>query len=268
MRADLHTAPRDSVPVLPSAPRGGAFPPSPALIAIAASLWLACSPPTQPELVDLADVAPDVAVEMRYAGSENFVGEPIAGYQHPRCLLTPPAARALARVQRDLESRGMGLLVYDCYRPQRAVDRFVRWAEDASDQRNRQRYYPRVPKSQLFEQGYIARRSSHSRGSTVDLTLVRRDRVGGISPVDMGGHFDLFDPSSHTDSTEVGELPRRHRRLLRDAMNRAGFENLPEEWWHYTLRDEPYPDRYWDVVIRCGLLQIPRLGPRRARYRR
>lgn len=220
------------------------------VIASAGWLWLACSTPTVPVLVDLADVTPNVAVEMRYAGSDNFVGEPIAGYQHPRCLLTPPAARALAQVQRELESRGMGLLVYDCYRPQRAVDEFVRWAADASDQRNQKRHYPSVEKSQLFEQGYIARRSGHSRGSTVDLTLVRRDSMGGISEVDMGGHFDLFDPSSHTDSTAVGELPRRNRELLRDAMERAGFENLPEEWWHYTLRNEPYPDRYWDVVIR------------------
>lgn len=222
----------------------------PALAAAALSLAVACHAAREPELVDLATVAPEVAVDMRYAGSDNFVGEPIPGYLAPKCLLTPPAARALARVQRDLAARGLGLRVYDCYRPQRAVDAFVRWTADASDERTRARYYPRVEKSRLIEQGYIARRSGHSRGSTVDLTLVRRDASGGVSEVDMGGTFDLFDPISHTDAPAVGGPARRNRQLLREAMERAGFENLPEEWWHYTLRDEPYPDRYGDVAVR------------------
>jgi zinc D-Ala-D-Ala dipeptidase len=229
---------------------GRSFARSAVLVAAASPLALACSAPVEPDLVNLADVAPGIEVEMRYAGPDNFVGEPIEGYARARCLLTPPAARALAGVASELGSRGLGLRVYDCYRPQRAVDHFVRWAEDPSAIGGRERYYPNVDKSRLFEQGYIARRSGHSRGSTVDLTLVARDPSGATGEVDMGGPFDLFDPSSRTDSPDVGEAARRNRALLRDAMDRGGFENLPEEWWHYTLRDEPYRDRYWDVEVR------------------
>lgn len=221
-----------------------------ALLVAVLPVWLVCATTAEPELVDLAAVAPSISIDMRYAGPDNFVGEPIDGYERPRCLLTPAAAHALARLQQDLESHGVGLRVYDCYRPQRAVDHFARWAADASDERHKDRYYPRVEKSQLFDRGYIALRSGHSRGSTVDLTLVLSEPHGGTTEIDMGGHFDLFDPSSHTDSPEVGDPARRNRSFLRGAMERAGFENLPEEWWHYTLRDEPYPDRYWDVVVR------------------
>lgn len=203
--------------------------------------------------MDLATFDDGIEIDMRYAGSENFVGAPVDGYAAPRCLLTLPAARALVQAQRDLAPRRLGLHVYDCFRPQRAVDHFVRWAEDLADQRTKARYYPHVDKARLFEAGYIAARSSHSRGSTVDVTLVRRGGPDDGTLLDMGTPWDLFDPRSHTDP--AGEDPLddtqlRNRRVLRAAMHHAGFENLPEEWWHYTLRDEPNPDEYWDLEIR------------------
>lgn len=190
---------------------------------------------------------PTIETEIRYAGSDNFVGRPIEGYGAARCWLTRAAAEALAGVQRDLRSEGLGLRVYDCYRPQRAVDHFVRWARDPGDTAMRARYYPNVAKHRLFAEGYVAERSSHSRGSTVDLTLVRR---ADGQPLDMGSPWDFFDPISHTDSPRVTREQRSYRMRLRSVMERHGFENLPAEWWHYTLRDEPFPDRYRDTPIR------------------
>ncbi|MEM8607879.1 MAG: M15 family metallopeptidase [Myxococcota bacterium] len=205
---------------------------------------------SDPKLVDVATIDPTIAFDIRYAGTNNFVGEAIDGYEAPRCLLTPQAAGALVRAQRQLRERGLGLLIYDCYRPQRAVDQFVRWAKDLSDTREKARFYPHVPKSELLARGYIASRSSHSRGSTVDLTLVRLSGPERGDPLDMGTDFDLFDPKSHTAAENVSEAARENRRTLVDAMTAAGFENLPVEWWHYTLKDEPYPSTYFDVVIR------------------
>ncbi len=205
---------------------------------------------SEPKLVDAASVAPSIAFDIRYAGPNNFVGKRIDGYEAAKCWLTPQAAEALGRVQRDLEARDVGLLVYDCYRPQRAVDHFVRWCEDLSDQRNKARFYPSVDKSELLDRGYIARKSSHSRGSTVDLTLIHRIRSDQGKPLDMGTEFDLFDAASHTDATNITEAQRANRQLLTAAMKREGFKNLPVEWWHYTLRYEPYPDMYLDIVIR------------------
>jgi D-alanyl-D-alanine dipeptidase len=203
-----------------------------------------------PALVSLSDVAPGVELDLRYAGAGNFVGAPIDGYERPVCLLTEPAARALAAVQRDLEAEGLGLRVFDCYRPRRAVAHFARWARDLSDQRTKAAYYPRVEKSALFAEGYVAERSGHSRGSTVDLTLVARRAAGTAEPLDTGTPFDLFDPRSHTESPEVTAAQRAARRRLRDAMARRGFRNYPLEWWHYTLEGEPYPETYFDVPVR------------------
>lgn len=204
----------------------------------------------EPHLVALAAVGPGVDQAMRYAGSENFVGAPVDGYEAPVCLLSEPAARALAAVQQDLAAEGLGLRVFDCYRPQRAVAHFARWARDLADQRTKERYYPRVDKTELFEKGYIAERSGHSRGSTVDLTLLERRPDGSLREVDMGTEFDLFDPRSHTESPEIAAAPLAARLRLRAAMARRGFRNLPVEWWHYTLENEPYPDRYLDVPVR------------------
>lgn len=215
------------------------------------SLAAACtSSRDEPKLVDVATADPTIAFDIRYAGTDNFIGDPIDGYEAPRCMLTPQAATALAKVQRELRPEGLGLLVYDCYRPQRAVDQFVRWARDLGDQRRKARFYPHVDKSKLLSLGYIAARSSHSRGSTVDLTLIHLSGRARGKPLDMGTDFDLFDPKSHTDAADITGPQRGSRAVLVDAMRGAGFENLPVEWWHYTLRDEPYPDSYFDVPIR------------------
>jgi D-alanyl-D-alanine dipeptidase len=200
-----------------------------------------------PELVDVSWVAPTIELDLRYVGYDNFVGAPIDGYAAPRCWLLRPAAEALAKVERDLRAEGLGLRVFDCYRPQRAVDHFVRWANDLSDQRTKPRYYPHVEKSALFDEGYIARRSGHSRGATVDLTLVR---AADGTPLDMGSPFDFFDPVSHTESPDVTDVQHYNRLRLRAAMEARGFVNYPQEWWHYTLEREPFPDRYLDVEIR------------------
>jgi D-alanyl-D-alanine dipeptidase len=221
-----------------------------AALAFLAALLAACAgAPPEPRLVSLAELAPGVALEIRYAGSDNFVGAPVDGYERPACLLSEPAARALALVQHDLEAEGLGLVVFDCYRP-RAVAHFVRWARDLGDQRTKAAYYPRVEKAELFARGYIAERSGHSRGSTVDLGLVARQPDGTVAALDMGTPFDLFDPRSHTESQEVPPAARASRLRLRAAMARRGFRNLPVEWWHFTLEGEPYLDRDFNVPVR------------------
>ncbi|MFD9411724.1 M15 family metallopeptidase [Streptomyces sp. NPDC059989] len=199
-----------------------------------------------PEFRALADVDPTVRQDMRYAGARNFMGRPVEGYEEPVCLLARPAAEALRRAQRRLLRRGLSLKVYDCYRPQRAVDQFVRWANDASDQGTKAEFYPDVDKDRLIPEGYIAEKSGHSRGSTLDVTLVAL--VGGRE-LDMGTAFDFFDPRSHTDSPAVSEAARANRRLLRDALGDAGFVNLPEEWWHFTFKPEAFPDTYFDFPV-------------------
>ena len=210
----------------------------------------ACASGPQPAFVRLADLAPGIAQDLRYAGADNFVGAKVDGYERPVCLLSAEAAEALAAVQQDLAPQGLGLRVFDCYRPARAVAHFARWARDLSDQRTKSEYYPRVEKPQLFAEGYIAERSSHSRGSTVDVTLVGLRADGSLAELEMGTPFDLFDPRSATASPEVFESARANRERLRAALARRGFVNLPQEWWHYTLADEPYPDTCFDAPVR------------------
>ncbi len=197
--------------------------------------------------VDAASVAPGLVVDMRYFGSENFIGRPIAGYEVPVCLLTKEAGDALARVQAKLKPFGLGLKVFDCYRPQRAVADFVAWAKDPADQTRKAIQYPNVDKSRLFELGYIAERSGHSRGSTVDLTLV--DLASGAE-IDMGSGYDLFDTKSWPSDQTVSAQARANRLELLAAMTGEGFRPLKEEWWHFTLNGEPYPDTYFDFVVR------------------
>lgn len=196
--------------------------------------------------VDLADVAPGIRQEVRYFGADNFVGEVISGYRSPTIYLTREAAAALATVQSELVPFGIGLKVFDAYRPQRAVDHFVRWARDLEDQRMKARYYPYVAKADLFAEGYIAARSGHSRGSTIDLTLVDRDTG---EELDMGTPWDYFDLASWPDSDQVTTQQQANRLLLRRAMLAAGFQPLTTEWWHFTLLNEPYPDTYFDFPV-------------------
>jgi D-alanyl-D-alanine dipeptidase len=213
---------------------------------LAAASALACASPA-PVLVDAAALAPGLVVDARYAGADNFVGTRIDGYEAARCLLSEPAARALALAQADLAAAGLGLVVFDCYRPQRAVDHFVRWTHAPADPASARRYHPRVAKEALLAEGYIAARSGHSRASTVDVGLVR---AGERAPLDFGTSFDFFDPRSHHDAREISEAARANRARLRAAMERRGFVAYAPEWWHYTLAGEPYPDAYFDAPVR------------------
>lgn len=199
-----------------------------------------------PGFVDLATVAPTIAVDLRYAGSHNFIGEPIDGYARPRAVLTHPAALALRRVQEELAPFGLGLLIYDAYRPQRAVDHFVRWAHNEEDLRMKAEFYPKVEKARLFELGYIAEKSGHSRGSTVDLTLVS---LADGKPLDLGSPWDFFDPVSWPSDATIAAAARAHRLLLRTLLVEHGFRPYDKEWWHFTLEDEPFPETTFDFPL-------------------
>ncbi len=196
--------------------------------------------------VDAATLVPGLVADMRYAGSHNFVGRPVDGYLAPHCLLTQAAANALADVARDLGSRGLVIKAFDCYRPVRAVMNFVRWARDLNDQAEKAEFYPDVDKRTLFRDGYIASRSGHSRGSTIDLTLATTDGA----ELDMGTHFDFFSPKSWTDDSSISSQQHANRVLLATAMRRRGFRGYDKEWWHFTLRNEPFPETYFDFPVR------------------
>lgn len=201
-------------------------------------------------MVDIRTLVPDIDLDMRYARSENFVGTRVDGYEAARCFLKIPAARALARVDQNLRRAQQRLRIYDCYRPARAVRHFVAWANDASDQRTKAEYYPNLGKHELLG-GYISPTSGHSRGATVDLTLMQCGAEGtACAPLDMGTGFDFFDPLANTDSPQATAEQHANRLLLRAAMERAGFRNYPMEWWHFTLHPEPEPKRFHDFVIR------------------
>ena len=191
-------------------------------------------------LVDVASLVPGIDTDIRYAGADNFTGAPVPGYEAPRCLLLRPAAEALAQVERDLRATGRRLRVLDCYRPTSAVARFVAWVAEPDDAAAKAAYYPRLDKAALLD-GYIAPVSGHSRGATVDLTLLDCTGDGGCSPVDMGTPFDFFDPLANTDAPGLTPAQRRNRAALVEAMARRGFRNYPMEWWHFTLHPEPAP---------------------------
>ncbi|RIV37464.1 D-alanyl-D-alanine dipeptidase [Micromonospora radicis] len=226
--------------------------------------------PTLPGFVVLSDADPRILTDIRYAGPHNFVGRPVAGYPEPLCLLTGAAATALRRVQDAALATGRGLKVYDCYRPQRAADEFVTWARSPDEQQMKAEFYPRVAKSELFDRGYLGAPTAHSRGSTVDVTLVDvpapeqarylpgqpladcaagyAERFGDNS-VDMGTGFDCFDPLAHTDATRIDPTARQNRLLLRQLMTDGGFVGYDREWWHFRYRDEPWPETYFDLPV-------------------
>jgi len=204
--------------------------------------------PPSPDLVGIDTLVPDIAQEMRYAGPDNFTGAPVDGYEAPRCLLLRPAAQALARVEADLRADGYRLRIFDCYRPKRAVRAFVAWANAPEDGKTKAAYYPNLPKSALLGD-YISPTSGHSRGATIDLTMLRCDENGCV-PLDMGTPFDFFDPLANTDSPAATEAQRANRKRLVDAMAKEGFSNYPMEWWHFTLKPEPTPDTFYDVPVR------------------
>ena len=209
----------------------------------------ACGHPLPEGFVRLLEVAPTVEVDLRYAGADNFVGAPIDGYGCECPVLTVEAARAIRAVQAELETQGLGLKVFDAYRPQRAVFHFVKWARDPTATATKRDYYPDVPKEALFEQGYIALESGHSRGSTVDVTLVRRGPEGASVELEMGTRFDFFGPESASRSERVPAVAQANRRKLRAIMEKHGWIAYEAEWWHFTLRREPYPETYFDFPL-------------------
>jgi D-alanyl-D-alanine dipeptidase len=205
--------------------------------------------PGEAGLVDVSTIVGDLDLDIRYAGSHNFVGKVVDGYEAPRCYLLREPAKALRRVQDSLRAQHLKLRVFDCYRPVRAVEHFVRWAKDTEDQATKDEFYPNLPKTALLGD-YIAPTSGHSRGATLDLTLLRCDATGtACEPLDMGTPFDFFDTLANTDDPRITEEQRQHRQLLRKAMEREGFENYPMEWWHYTFKPEPTPKTAYDVPV-------------------
>ena len=220
--------------------------------------------------IDIQKVIPDVVLDIRYYSPHNFVGERVDGYLAPKCFLTTDAAQALAGVQKDLAPYSMTLKIYDCYRPQRAVNHFVRWAKDIENTKTMREFYPTIDKRNLFKDGYIAEKSGHSRGSTLDLTIVplpapiQADYIPGQklsecylpaehrfadNSIDMGTGFDCFHELSNTENKNIGRQQKINRLLLKSLMEKHGFKNYDMEWWHYTLKKEHYPDTYFNFVI-------------------
>jgi len=194
-------------------------------------------------------VIPDIIVELRYYTDHNFVGERIDGYLKPRCILTKEAANALLQVQEELKPFGLGLKIFDAYRPQQSVNHFVRWANNLEDTRTKAEFYPDINKNSLIKDGYIATRSSHSRGSTVDLTIVSVQSEAQDKELNMGTGFDFFGPATWPYFLGLPPSQRAHRMLLHILMKRHGFEPYPEEWWHFTLKNEPFPETYFNFAI-------------------
>ena len=193
----------------------------------------------------LSEAVPDAILEIRYYSTYNFVGARVDGYEEPVALLTKEAAAALKKVSDDLVTQGYRLKIFDAYRPQMAVDHFVRWAHDKDDAAMKPYFYPELPKDSLFR-GYIARHSGHSRGSTVDLTLFDMKTE---KEADMGGTFDYFGKLSHADCASITKSQCAKRMILRNAMMKHGFKPISAEWWHFTLKDEPYPDTYFTFPV-------------------
>jgi D-alanyl-D-alanine dipeptidase len=198
------------------------------------------------DFVFLDEFAPGIRWDAKYATWDNFTGKPVDGYLANRIVGTRALCAALERVRKKAAALGFGLLVWDGYRPQRAVDCFLRWSRQPEDGRTKRRHYPNIDRAEMFDKGYVAARSGHSRGSTVDLTLYH-SATGELAP--MGGDHDLMDPISHHGAPGITQVEARNRRQLRSLMEDCGFRSYDYEWWHYTLNDEPYPDRYFDFPI-------------------
>ena len=220
--------------------------------------------------INIKHVIPTIQVAVRYYTRNNFVGRRISGYQAPICLLTKQAATALKEVQNKLIPMRLSLKAYDCYRPQKAVNDFIHWAKDYNETQMKTEYYPKVNKQDLFKKGYIAYRSGHSRGSTVDLTIVplysdipiynpKREQIACTAPkilrspdnsLDFGTGFDCFSPVSHPNYENLSPQIKANKLLLRTLMIDAGFRPLNTEWWHFTLQKEPYPNTYFNFPVR------------------
>lgn len=189
-------------------------------------------------------VIDDAVYDLRYYSPNNFTGNKINGYKAPVAYMTKESLKALSIAAEDLRKQGYRLLIWDTYRPQKAVNNFVKWINDPKDPGDKT-FYPELKKSDLMKGGYIASKSGHTRGSTIDLTLIKKDG----SFVDMGGTFDLFSEISHPDYEKLTAEQKKNRKILRTAMIKAGFKGISSEWWHYTLKNEPYPDTYFDFDV-------------------
>lgn len=192
------------------------------------------------------DYIPDLQVELRYYSTNNFIGDTITGYKSNKLILSKAAVLQLKKVQEELSDYNLCLRVYDGYRPQRAVDHFVKWAKNLNDTLRKADYYPHVKKNQLFEEGYIAAKSGHSKGSTIDVVLVD----GATNqPLDMGTPYDFFGKASWVNYKELSPKQKANRQLLQDIMLKYNFKNYPREWWHFTLKQEPFPNTYFNFDI-------------------
>ena len=192
------------------------------------------------------DIIDDIAVELRYCNDNNFVGQQIDGYEKEVVIMTTLAAKALKKVQDTLKKQGFGLKIYDAYRPQRAVNHFVHWAKQVSDTLKKQEFYPNVQKRNLFKEGYIASKSRHSSGSTLDLTIINFETG---EELDMGTPYDFFGPESWVENNNLTQKQQDNRQLLQKVMLTNGFRNYPQEWWHFTLIGEPYRNQYFDFLV-------------------
>ena len=196
--------------------------------------------------VSVKDYIPNIELELRYYTTNNFIGKRVDGYNSNRAILSIEATKALAKVQKDLNQFGLGLKIFDAYRPQKAVDNFVRWGKDLNDTLKKDEYYPTVDKKNLFRDGYIAQKSGHSRGSTIDLTIIDMDNK---LELDMGSSFDFFGKISWIEYSKITPQQRANRMLLHTIMIKNGFRAYTQEWWHFTLENEPYLSRYFDFDI-------------------
>ena len=196
------------------------------------------------DFIPVYTVIDDAAYDIRYYSPNNFTGNKIRGYKAPVAYMTKEGANALANAAKDLRKQGYRILIWDTYRPQKAVYNFVEWINNPNDDGDKT-FYPDLKKSDLLAGNYIAEKSGHTRGSTVDLTLIKKDG----SFVDMGGTFDLFSEISHPDYKKLTREQKKNRKILHDAMIKAGFKSIDSEWWHFTLKDEPYPDTYFDFDV-------------------
>lgn len=217
------------------------------LILFSTSLLANDSQTKKVTLVNVSDFDKSIMVEMKYLTTDNFVGSVIDGYLANKCLMTKEAAIALAKAQKLAQKQNFSLLVHDCYRPQRGVDHFIRWSKNPEDIKTKQRYYPNIKKNLLFKLGYIAEKSGHSRGSTVDLTLYDLQNKKSL---EMGTIYDFLDPLSNTENPKVDKESLSNRQILVNIMDQAGFKNYSKEWWHYTLRDEPNKEIYLNQVVK------------------
>jgi len=200
----------------------------------------------QKGFVYVEDIIPSIKVELRYFSNNNFLGKHVDGYNAEVAILSKEATVALENVQEELADYDLSIKIFDSYRPQRAVNHFMRWARNLNDTINKQHYYPDVEKRYLFKEEYIASRSGHSRGSTLDITLVD---INTCEELDMGSPYDFFGKESWVDNNDLSVQQRANRMLLQTVMRKHGFRHYPKEWWHFTLRGEPFPETYFDFVV-------------------